>query len=196
MIPFFFRLHFQSRQACETTCVLHYYCYSNHYSLSLFMLRLSQLSHLHVRLPVSLSLFRLGQCPLKRQRTQPTQQLPIHLQNQTIPAPRTAQKVDHSYLLVVIVPVEGALLFTMFAVHRRPILDFRIGAPLALVAYECCDNVTVLARCGLAVRFHVLLAFFADRAGVALRGLLKFRTTVSALYHRKRSTTFLSKHFG
>lgn len=89
--------------------------------------------------------------------------------------------------------IKRAFLLALFAVHRRPIFNLRIGAPLALVPYKRCYNVAVLASRGLAVRFDVLLALFAYGARAPFRSLLKFRATVSALYHGKCSTTFLGK---
>lgn len=52
-------------------------------------------------------------------------------------------------LLPVILPVKRTLLLALLAGVRRPVLLLGVGAALALVSDERCDDVAVLAGLGL-----------------------------------------------
>lgn len=99
--------------------------------------------------------------------------------------------VIFSYLLVIILPIEGALLLALLTIDRRAILNLRIGTALALVPYESGYYVTVLAGGWLAVSLNILFALFTDCTCTAFWGLLKFWTTICTFHDWKCPTTLL-----
>lgn len=147
-----------------------------------------------------ITLFSFSKCTFKWKGTQPTQKLSIHLKLKPILAATTftgclcsLQMCYHFiYLFIIIMPIKCTFLFALFTVDGRSILNFRICASLTLVAYECSDNITVLASSRFAVRFNILLTLFTYSTCASFCGLLKFWSTIGAFNHRKCSTTFLS----
>lgn len=79
----------------------------------------------------------------------------------------------NDYLFIIIVPVKGTFLFTLFAVNWWPILDLRIRTSLAFIPNKCSDNIAIFASSRLSISFYILLALFAYRTCAALGCLLE-----------------------
>lgn len=97
----------------------------------------------------------------------------------------------YSYLLIIIMPIEGAFLFALFTVDWGTIFNFRICASLTFISYESCDNVTILTCCWFSIRLNILFALFTNSAGASFSGLLKLGPTICAFNYWKCPTTLL-----
>ena len=72
------------------------------------------------------------------------------------------------FLFIFIFAIKSTFLLALLTGDRWTVLLLRVGAALALVAYEGCNDVAVFACRRLSICFHVELAFLADCAGAAL----------------------------
>jgi len=93
---------------------------------------------------------------------------------------------------VLVLFVKSAFLFTLFTGFRWSIASITIMTSVAFTINKCSNDIAILTGRGLAIFLNVLLAFLTNAGRATFAFLLKLISTIRALHHRKRPTTFFA----